>query len=73
MSVFDNEEVHHALISVHFHVLWWDLLIEMMHLNSVVRVKFNCLELEIKGSEMVMAYRTTILSAGRTQRIHERS
>jgi hypothetical protein len=69
MSVFDKEEVHDELKAVHCHVLWWDLLLETLHRNSTVRVKFNCLELLIKGNETVMAYTPTILSAGRTQRI----
>ena len=73
MSVLDDEKYQDALKAVLFRVLWWDLLLEMLHLNFDVRVKFNCLELEIKGSETVMAYRPTILSVGRTRRIHERS
>ena len=56
VSVFDKEKVQDALKAVLFRALWWDLLLEMLLLNFAVRVTFNCLELEIKGSETVMAY-----------------
>jgi hypothetical protein len=73
MPVFDNEKVQDALKVVLFYVLCWDLLLEMLHLYFAVRVKFNCLELEIKGSETLMAYRPTILCVGKIRRIRERS
>ena len=73
MPVFYNEEVHDETTVVHFRVLWWDLVLEMLHRKSGRRVKYNCLELEIKGIETVVVYRPTILSVGKTQKIYERS
>jgi hypothetical protein len=31
MPVFYNEEVHDETTVVHFRVLWWDLVLEMLH------------------------------------------
>jgi hypothetical protein len=39
MSVLNNEKVQDALKAVLLRVLWWDLLLEMLHLNFAVRVK----------------------------------
>jgi hypothetical protein len=73
MPVFYNEAVHDEMKVVHFRVLWLDLVLVTLHLNSSKTAQFNCLELEINGKETVMAYRPTILSVGRTQKINKRS